>query len=463
MEKKKVAKETTERRPAVLQQLPDHVLQQIMLHLDVKTAVRVSSAARGWRHLWFDSQRSHIHLDIRDFHGDWGRLFDVVDRMLRHRGTDTNTQPESAITELHLSFTGQRAAPATAVDRSADPQKLLRLSISGRTPSWPPFSRRFVDSEPPRWAFSFLKRFRFLKELTLHAMHFPDEACIEGSASFLAGNFPSLEVLRLEGCSCYWKIPVAHPRLKQLYIRSLASVFSLRLGIDAPQLDKLEVEIETMAFLRISAPALREFRWLGGYSREIEMQKLNSITEVEIALPDNVGGGRNSSMLPIFLEMTPGATSLKLCSISIHVFYLKPDLDEFLPHFGCLRHLEIAAKLCKETAYVLSHMFHKFPQLQTLTIDPNWKFEYPPTFTPQSSREVLDCRASHLRIVTIYGSLHGSAAKKFMVFLLKSAVALKKIVIKCINPEAQLPLKDILLNLPRSSSDLNIEICKREF
>lgn len=325
MEKKKVAKETTERRPAVLQQLPDHVLQQIMLHLDVKTAVRVSSAARGWRHLWLDSQRSHIHLDIRDFHGDWGRLFDIVDRMLRHRGTDTNTQPESAITELHLSFTGQRAAPATAVDRSADPQKLLRLSISGRTPSWPPFSRRFVDSEPLRWAFTFLKRFRFLKELTLHAMHFPDEACIEqpGSASFLAGNFPSLEVLRLEGCSCYLEIPVAHPRLKQLYIHGLASAFSLRLGIDAPQLDKLDVEIETMALLRISAPALREFRWLGGYSREIEMQQLNSITEVEIALPDNVGFGRNSSMLPIFLEMTPGATSLKLCSISIHVSPLK--------------------------------------------------------------------------------------------------------------------------------------------
>ncbi|KAI8558057.1 hypothetical protein RHMOL_Rhmol04G0058900 [Rhododendron molle] len=429
----------------IISSLPGNVIHHILSFLSTKDAIRTSILSTKWEYLWTSICDIDLNDDLNDAFPRTGKkeersFLDFVDRVfLFHDASDiksltinsselvTSSRVNSWISaslrhnieELNLSLRWKAQPVLPCHLFTCQSLVVLKLSMywSLKVPS--------------------LTHFLNLKTLELSNVTFSDD----NSTQHLFSSCPVLQELALVKCG--WK------NLKTI-------------TICIPTLKRLTIEDEAMwtrdflsCVTKIYAANLIHLRCISSLVVDFRLYDLSSLVDASIGLYDNVSV---EDVTPQVLGLLSGVVSVRKLSITsatLEYLTLVENPLDLLPTFYNMTHLELKLEFYRALPLgVLMVLLEKSPKLEFLDFEEGIDSDE----DTSTLGRVPSCFASSLKTVRIAYFDGNGVDMWFIMFLLKNATVLERLMLHCCFPRDQQKLRSRLNKLPRGSKSCVIEL-----
>ncbi|KAK9274159.1 hypothetical protein L1049_018973 [Liquidambar formosana] len=438
--------------------LPEPLIHHILSFLQTVDVVRVSVLSRRWRYLWnsipcldFDYTLFSTGPMTYFFQFRFGEKFtDFVNRVLSAR-------EECDIQRLHLSCFNHCNSWVDRWICDAVGRNVQELDLS----FCPDDSFELPHCLQTTKLLTVLKLnlcYRVLRMPTsmgfsrLTSLHFVSLKFLnDDSAREFFRSCPLLENLIMERCV-----------FKNLKVLDITATNLKNLTIKNVEVDSISDDGLCETELKIFAPNLVSFNYMGPVAQSYLLKNISSIASVFIQL---VPGPKKASMEELgylVCEFIKACYSTKVLKLSVTFLeYLFPILGKpecFSAPFYNLKSLKLFAGIGKLHLQVIVYLLEYFPNLEALAIDFKETSKWNDYWQPQDG--VLTCLMYHLKTVEIDNVKGQENELGLISFLLKFGQVLETMTITW-STDLEKPVEIIhkalmLLMLPKASSKVTI-------
>ncbi|CAL5027370.1 unnamed protein product [Urochloa decumbens] len=345
-----------------LSALPDHLLHEIMSHMQARQMVQTCSLSRRWRRLWPNAPR--LDIDQREFPITFAtdhiyRNFDdFVHFLLAHVSI---ARLDAFRLHVHVGF-----ASAGPIDNASAWIRRAIMSPSAAAAQEPAVAFR---REGPSSGGHYYWRLKMLHLSNLRDLD-------ESFAEHVRSRCPSLEELELIGCTCRFRA-IASGSLRSLALVScVGKGFS---GIATPTLRSLVVcggaSDDTTSPFVVAAPALAclslDVTPYNLAAAGVSFDEMASLARAWICLKECGTLVKIKKLRDhlFTLRSVSNATSLDLSGFNMTVEEAGEESMSSFPEFNNLRNLELSqCGLCDDLSRVSGHILRNSPNLEKLTL-----------------------------------------------------------------------------------------------